>query len=92
MQPKQLPKKTQEELFRSRLDQILDSKHALFRLANQIDWSVFESEFGPLYADQVGRPGVSTRLMVGLHYLKHSFDESDESVVERFLDHPGTVF
>ena len=26
--------------------------------------------------------------MVTLHYLKHTFDESDESVVERFLENP----
>jgi IS5 family transposase len=88
MQPKKPKKSPQDDLFRSRLDQILDPKHPLFRLANQIDWLVFEHEFWPLYADQVGRPGVPTRLMVGLHYLKHSFDESDESVVERFVENP----
>jgi len=86
MQPKKMSKKSQAELFRSRLDQILNPKHALFRLADRIDWRFFEQEFGPLYADRVGRPGVPTRLMVALHYLKHSFDESDESVVERFIE------
>jgi IS5 family transposase len=29
-----------------------------------------------------------TRLLVGLHYLKHAFDESDESVVARLLENP----
>ena len=28
------------------------------------------------------------RLLVGLHYLKHTYNESDESVVERFLENP----
>ncbi len=56
MQPKETPKKPQEELFRSRLDQILDPNHALFRLANQIEWSVFEQELGALYTD-LNRPG-----------------------------------
>lgn len=87
MKPKKPQQQDQAELFRSRLDQILDHKHPLFLLANQIDWSVFDSKFGRLYADK-GRPALPTRLMVGLHYLKHAFNESDESVVARLLENP----
>ena len=87
MKPKKPQQQDQAELFRSRLDQILDRKHPLFVLANQIDWSVFDQKFGRLYADK-GRPALPTRLMVGLHYLKHAFDESDESVVARLLENP----
>jgi len=76
------------DLFRSRLDQILNRKHPLFVLAGQIDWDFFEREFGSLYVPNVGRPGLPIRLMVGLHYLKNAFDESDESVVDRFLENP----
>jgi IS5 family transposase len=85
MKPKKPQHQDQEELFRSRLDQILNRQHPLFVLADQIDWSVFDQKFGRLYADK-GRPALSTRLMVGLHYLKHAFNESDESVVERLLE------
>jgi IS5 family transposase len=85
MKPKKLRHQDQADLFRSRLDQILDRKHPLFTLANQIDWSVFDTKFGKLYADR-GRPALPTRLMVGLHYLKHAFNESDESVVARLLE------
>jgi len=35
-----------------------------------------------------GRPGLPIRLVVGLHYLKYAYNESDESVVERFLENP----
>jgi len=35
-----------------------------------------------------GRPGLAICSMVGLHYLKHAFGESDESVVERLLENP----
>ena len=87
MKPKKPKQQDQADLFRSRLDQILDRKHPLFVLANQVDWSVFDAKFGCLYADK-GRPALSTRLMVGLHYLKHAFDESDESVVARLLENP----
>jgi len=78
----------QDELFRSRLEQIIDLKHPLCQLANTVNWSYFEQEFGPLYVEKRGRPGKPIRLMVALHYLKHTFDESDESVVERFLENP----
>jgi IS5 family transposase len=79
---------SQEELFKSRLDQMLDRSHPLFRLANAIDWGYFEQEFGKFYAENVGRPGKPIRLLVGLHYLKNAYDESDESCVERFLENP----
>lgn len=85
MKPKKPQHQDQSGLFRSRLDQILDRKHPLFVLANQIDWAVFDQKFGRLYADK-GRPALPTRLMVGLHYLKHAFNESDESVVARLLE------
>ncbi len=75
-------------LFQSRLDQILNMKHPLVRLAQAIDWPVFEEEFGPCYCEGKGRPAKPARLMVGLHYLKHAFNESDESVVERLLENP----
>lgn len=89
MQPIKDPsEKTQEDLFRTRLDQILDKKHPTFRLAQSIDWALFEREFGALFVADTGRPGLSTRLMVGLHYLKHLYDASDEGVVEMFLENP----
>ena len=82
------PAQSPEDMFRNRLDQILDSKHPLFRLANAIDWEYFVGEFGPLYVENKGRPGKPIRLMVALHYLKHTYDVSDESVVEMFLENP----
>jgi IS5 family transposase len=79
---------SQEELFKSRLDQILDPKYPLFRLADAIDWEYFEKEFGGYYSEKMGCPGKPIRLLVGLHYLKHAYDESDESCVDRFLENP----
>ena len=70
-----------------RLETLLDMKHALVKLTKQIDWSVYETEFGKHYAED-GRPGISIRVMVGLHYLKYVFDESDESVVARWNENP----
>jgi IS5 family transposase len=78
----------QDNLFQARLDQQLNPQHPLFRLTPQIDWSYFEREFGALYAEEMGRPGAPTRLLVGLHYLKHAYHESDESVVEKWIENP----
>jgi len=36
----------------------------------------------------MGAPAKATRLMVGLQYLKYTFNESDESVVGRWVENP----
>jgi len=86
-----LPKNTsdpQDNLFQSRLEQIINPNHPLVKLSAQIDWASLDEQFGKLYVEGFGRPGLPTRLMVGLHYLKYAYDESDESVVARFLENP----
>lgn len=88
MKPKTTEPRAQEELFRSRLEQIIDGRHRLCQLAQRIDWEKFSQEFGLLYVEEMGRPGLPIRLMVGLHYLKHLYGESDESVVEKYLENP----
>src|SRR5918992_131249 len=75
------------DLYRSRLDQILDQRHELFRLASLIDWDRFDHEFGRFYRP-LGRPAKPTRLMVGLSYLQHTFNLSDEAVVQRWIENP----
>ena len=81
------PKKTYEapDLFKASLDQIINTNHPLCILANQINWASLEEQFKATYVENWGRPGSPIRLMVGLHYLKHTFNESDESVIARFL-------
>jgi hypothetical protein len=37
------------DMFRSRLDQLLDHSHPLYQMANQIDWSIFEKRFSFTY-------------------------------------------
>ncbi|EMN01667.1 transposase PF05598 domain protein [Leptospira noguchii str. 2007001578] len=38
--------------------------------------------------EKTGRPGLRIRLLVGLHYLKHAYNVSDEKVVEGYLENP----
>ena len=87
MKPKAAPA-TELELFQATLRQIINVEHPLVQLADSIDWSGFEAVLADCYSDDLGRPGLATRLMVGLHYLKHAFNESDESVIERWVENP----
>jgi IS5 family transposase len=80
------------ELFGSHLSELLNREHPLYVLAERIDWSQFEAAIDACYADELGRPGVNTRLMVGLLYLKHAYSESDESVVARWVENPYWQF
>lgn len=86
MKPKK-PRRRDADLFRERLDAIIDMKHHLIRLAGMMPWSSFDEAFGKHYKP-LGRPAKSTRLMVGLHYLKHMHDLSDEEAVERWVENP----
>lgn len=87
MKPKKQERGGCDDLFRMRLEQILDRRHTLYRLGGKIDWAAAEEHFGALYSEE-GRPGIPIRLMVGLHYLKHTFNESDETVVDRWVENP----
>ena len=86
MKPKK-PENTlpQYQLFKTRLEDFLNKSHPLFVLSGQMDWEYFDLEFGSSFSDQ-GRPGLPTRLMVGLTYLKHTFDCSDEALIEMFVE------
>jgi IS5 family transposase len=78
----------QDDMFRSRLENMIDMRHPLVKLADAIDWEVFDREFGQLYQSKVGRPATRTRLIVGLTYLQFMYDLSDEAVVERWIEVP----
>ena len=87
MRPKQHETMREGDLFRARLDQIINMKHELVQLAGKIDWAWIDSEIAPLYSDK-GRPGIETRFMIGLLLLKHMFGLSDEGVCERWVYDP----
>jgi transposase, IS5 family len=87
MRPKSPAEDGEEDLFRSRLANMLDPRHELLRLAAPIDWAALETAFGPLYAE-AGRPGLPTRLMAGPHLLKHARGLSDEQVCVQWVENP----
>ncbi len=71
------------ELFQSHFDQLLNPAHELVQLAQKIDWDRSEAAFAGGYSPDLGAPAKATRLMVGLRYLKYTFNESDESAPSR---------
>ena len=76
------------ELFQSHFDQMLDPSHELVVLAGKIDWPSLDAAFVDCYRPDIGAPAKAIRLMAGLQYLKYAFDESDESVVARWIENP----
>ena len=88
MRPKERHESGEHDLFRSRLDRIIDLEHALVKLARAIDWRFLEEKFGAAYSDKPGHPPLPTRLMAGLAILKHSYDLSDEALCERWVENP----
>ena len=77
--------RSEADMFRSRLENMIDMRHELVLLAGLIDWKRFDETFGGLYAEK-GRPGLPTRLMVGLHLLKHARGISDEQVCAQWIE------
>src|SRR5215216_5911162 len=88
MRPKERRETGQSDLFRARLDQIVDLDHPAVKLAAAIDWRFLEEQFGAVYTDEPGRPPLPTRLMAGLAILKHMHDLTDEVLCERWVENP----
>jgi IS5 family transposase len=88
MRPRSQADGDQLDLFRAHFDQLLNPDPPLVILAQKIDWARFDAAFAEFYAADIGAPAKATRLLVSLHYLKHAFSESDESLVARWVENP----
>ena len=87
MRPKKHETTMSSDLFRARLDQIINLRHELVQLAGRIDWAWIDGEIAPLYSDK-GRPGIESRFVIGLLLLKQIYGLSDEGVCERWVHDP----
>lgn len=88
MKPKPNIHSPQKELFRVELVSLVDMGHPLVKLGGKIEWAVFEEQMGKTFDARTGAPGINTRLMVALHYLKYQYNLSDEEVVARWVENP----
>lgn len=78
----------QMDLFRVELSKIISHAHPLSKLARKTNWKRLEKIFSSTYSRNRGRPGISTRLMVALHYLKYTHQLSDQRVVDNWVENP----
>lgn len=62
------------------------------KLSSRIDWERFERKFELYYSKNKGCPGVPTRLLVGLNYLKYLSNKSDEEVLKEWVENPYWQF
>ena len=74
----------ERELFRTRLEDLINPNHELALLAKKIDWQYFEKEFAPYYS-HTGTPSVPIRTMVGCLMLKHLYNLGDERIPEYWV-------
>jgi IS5 family transposase len=88
MRPAKPDAAAQSDMFRETLEAILDPRHELLGLGRRIDWAKLDAACGETFVDQVGRPGPPTRLMAGLHILKHVKGLSDEAVCAAWVENP----
>ena len=79
-----LPDSNQRELFRPRLEDLINPQHELALLATAIDWQYFEDEFKSYYSNR-GAPSVPIRIMVGCLILKHIYNLGDERIPEYWV-------
>lgn len=87
MKPKAQEKSNTEDLFRNRLENIINMRHELVTLSEAINWNFLESKVSEFYSDE-GRPGLPLRLIAGIQLLKQMYNLSDEAVCERWICDP----
>jgi IS5 family transposase len=76
------------EIFKVRLEAIINKEHPLVKLSEAINWKELEEKLSKNYSEKMGAPAKEIRLMVGLHYLKYMNNESDEMIVGKFVENP----
>jgi transposase, IS5 family len=87
MRPKQQKKADHDDLFKTRLDQIINMKHELVVLADKIDWAWLDEQLAEYFSDE-GRPAEPVRFMIGMFILKHTYALADEVVWDRWVESP----
>jgi transposase, IS5 family len=76
----------QDDLFRPPLEEIINLRHPLVRLAEEIDWDFLAGRVSSVCRVGPGQPPLPTRLVASLFILKHMHDLSDEALCERWVE------
>jgi IS5 family transposase len=88
MQAKPQKHTPQTDLLQGDLEFLIDLNHELCLLSERINWAKFEEEFAGYFPVNCGAPALPARLVVGVLYLKHAFNLSDEAVVAMWKENP----
>ena len=83
-----IDKAPQLDMFKTPLKHFIQEEHKLVQLSKRINWDRIEAELSNYYCIDNGRPGSPIRLVSGMLLLKRMFNESDESVIERWVENP----
>lgn len=83
-----LDKTPQLDIFKTPLLHFIKEDHKLVQLSSKIDWDNLESQMEEFYCVDNGRPSIPIRTIAGILILKRMFNESDESVLERWVENP----
>jgi IS5 family transposase len=78
----------QDDLFRTSLEAIINLRHPLVRLAEEINWDFLAKRFSSVCRVGPGQPPLPTRLVAGLLILKHMHNLSDEALCDRWVENP----
>jgi IS5 family transposase len=77
-----------DDLFRPPLEEIINLRHPLLRLAGKIDGNFLARGFRSVCRVGPGQPPLPTRLVAGLFILKHMHNLSDEALCYRWVENP----
>lgn len=83
-----IDKTPQLEIFRIPINQFIKEEHELVLLAKTINWDGLEDKLKTFYCSDNGRPGIPIRKIAGILLLRRMFNESDESVLDRWVENP----
>ncbi len=81
-------KTPQLNIFKIPLKEFINLKHELCILSKKINWKKVEEDFSEYYCIDNGRPSIPIQKIVGVILLKRVYNQSDESVVERWMENP----
>lgn len=83
-----IDKTPQLDMFKIPLTHFIKEDHALVAMGKKINWDLLEKDLSIYYCQDNGRPSVPIRTIVGVLLLKRIYDESDESVLDRWAENP----
>ena len=83
-----IDKTPQLEMFKTPIKHFIKENHELVLLTHKISWDNLEQELSEYYCVDNGRPSIPIRTIAGILILKRMFNESDESVLDRWVENP----